>query len=136
MNCEDGVGAYPLLPPQRQRIVSERVVADRREEVDLGPEPRAADRLVRALAAVVAPERAADHRLPRSGHAVKLDRQADPVAPDDRDPRHGANLLARRATSGARHRTCPFWARNRLAARKARMSRGANSHVRCQAPDV
>jgi hypothetical protein len=47
---------------------------------------------------VVAPEGPSDHRLPRIGHAIELDRQADPVAPDDRDPRHESNL-----TGPARH---------------------------------
>ena len=78
--------------PERDRVVPERVVADRGEEVDLRAEPRRADRLVRALAAVVAAEGAADDRLPRLRHAVELDRQADPVAAHDRDPRHGAQV--------------------------------------------
>ena len=81
-----------LLHPERGGDLPELVVADGRQEVDVGTEARATHRLVRALAAVIAPERAPDHRLPRVGHAVELDRQADPVAPDDRDPRHGRQV--------------------------------------------
>ena len=97
-----------LRLPERDRLVPERVVADRREEVDLGAEPRRADRLVRALAAVVAAERAADDRLPRLRHAVELDRQADPVAAHDRDPRH-----PRKSTSTSRRQHEPQLGRDR-----------------------
>ena len=71
----------------------ECVAADGREEVDRRAEARSPDRLVRALAAVVDAEGAADHRLPRAGHALELDREADPVASDDRDLRHAGDSM-------------------------------------------
>ena len=79
----------------------ERVVADRGQEVDPGAETRRADRLVRPLAAVVGAEGAADDGLPRLGHPLELDGEPDPVAADDRDPRHAADPMQ----GGARPKT-------------------------------
>src|SRR5262249_7903483 len=77
--------------------VAERVLADRCEKRDPGAETGRADRLVRALPAVVAPEQVADPRLAGRRRAVDEKREPDAVAADDRDARH-ASILGRIAT--------------------------------------
>src|SRR5436190_55342 len=72
---EHRLRTHALALPERNRLVPERVVADGGQEVDLSAEPRGADRLVRALAAVVGAERTADHRLAGRRQPLELDRQ-------------------------------------------------------------
>src|SRR5204862_84112 len=55
-DAEDSNRADALLGPEPDRGGADLVVADRGQQAHLGPEPRRADRLVRALAAVVGSE--------------------------------------------------------------------------------
>ena len=77
-----------------ERLVAERVDAQRRDERDRGPEAGGRHGLVAALAAVVSAERAAEHGLAGLGQALGADDEVDVDRPDDEDP--PAHDVARR----------------------------------------
>jgi hypothetical protein len=80
----------PLVRQLAERRRAEIVVADRADERHRGAEPRCGDRLVGALAAAVAGEAAARHRLARPRQRGNRDDEVGVDRADDDDARGGA----------------------------------------------
>ena len=83
----------PAATSDAERLVRERVAADRSHEPHLGPEPRRGERLIRALAAWNARERRAGDRLTRPRQPLAARDEVEVDRADDGDPR--------RVTAGA-----------------------------------